>query len=727
MTRAVGSIPQEPVAFQLRPGLLAKLDPTGPGESLVRAIVGMPGVGKTQLAAEYARARLAEGWRLVAWVNAGDAGTLLAGLAAIADAAGLSEACTRREADDLGRAVRHRLETDGDRCLIVFDNASDPGLLRPFIPSGGAQVLITSRELTPDIGTSISVEVFTADEALAFLARRTGLADAAGAAALAAELRQLPIGLAQAAAVIAGQRLAYDAYLERLRTLPVEEYPNQEEGQPYPHGVAEAVQLSVDAVRMADRAGVCTRVMDVMAGLAAAGIRRDLLHSAGRVGLLASGGDRVEADLVDRALEQLADGSLLSFSLDGETIMAHCLVIRTVRDGLARKKRMTAVCRAAALVLEARARALTESRDRPAVRDIPQQVAALSDNVTELLDNTAVPAGEAEELTRVLLRLRSFALRYLIELGENAQQAITVGESLTADLERVLGPDHPDTLTTRNYLAAAYQDAGRAAEAITVLEQVLTARERVLGHDHPDTLTNRNNLAAAYQDAGRATEAITVLEQVLTARERVLGHDHPDTLTNRNNLATAYREVGRAEDAIRLHEQTLVASERVLGHDHPDTVGALYNLALAYWAAGRIAGAVPVFERVLAARERLLGHDHPGTLTSRNNLATAYWAAGRTAEAIPLHEQVLAARERVLGHDHPGTLTSRNNLGAAYRDAGRIAEAISLFEEVLAARERVLGHDHPGTRTTRDNLAIARSKRAKRNRARNTSRLQTTH
>jgi tetratricopeptide (TPR) repeat protein len=644
----------------------------------------MRGVGKTQLAAEYARARLAEGWRLVAWVDAGDAGTLLAGLAAIADAAGLSEACTRREADDLGRAVRHRLETDGDRCLIVFDNASDPDLLRPFIPSGGAQVLITSRELTPDIGTSISVEVFTADEALAFLTRRTGLADVAGAAALAAELRQLPIALAQAAAVIAGQRLAYDAYLERLRTLPVEQYLDREEGQPYPHGVAEAVLLSVDAVQMADRAGVCTRVMDVMAGLAAAGIRRDLLHSAGRVGLLASGGDRVEEDLVDRALEQLADGSLLSFSLDGETIMAHCLVMRTVRDGLARKKRMTAVCRAAALVLEARARALTESRDRPAVRDIPQQVAALSDNVTALLDNTAVPAGEAEELTRVLLRLRSFALRYLIELGENAQQAITVGESLTADLERVLGPDHPDTLTTRNYLAVAYQDAGRA------------------------------------------TEAITLFEQVLAARERVLGHDHPDTLTTRNNLATAYREVGRAEDAIRLHEQTLIASERVLGHDHPDTVGVLYNLALTYWATGRVAGAVPVFERVLAARERLLGHDHPGTLTSRNNLATAYWAAGRTAEAIPLHEQVLAARERVLGHDHPDTLTSRNNLGAAYRDAGRIAEAISLFEEVLAARERVLGHDHPGTRTTRDNLAIARSKRAKRNRGRNTSRLQTT-
>ena len=78
-----------------------------------------------------------------------------------------------------------------------------------------------------------------------------------------------------------------------------------------------------------------------------------------------------------------------------------------------------------------------------------------------------------------------------------------IGERLVADQERVLGPDHPDTLAARNNLAVAYQDAGRTAEAITLHEQTLAARERVLGPDHPDTLTSRNNLAIAYQAAGR--------------------------------------------------------------------------------------------------------------------------------------------------------------------------------------------------------------------------------
>src|SRR5271166_303547 len=633
----VGDIPREAPGFQPRPDLLAELDRVDKG---VQLLTGTLGAGSTQLAAAYARAKLAAGWRLVAWVNAENTGNLLAGLAAVADTVELSVGGSRRDAADAGRIVRHWLETDGDNCLLVFDDAENPDVLREFVPVGAARVLITStRQLSATRQASVSVDVFSADEALTFLAGPTGLDDAGKAAAVAAELGHLPLALAQAAAVIAGHRLAYGAYLDRLRTLPVQEHLTQQEGQAYPPGVAGAVLLSLQAVWAADRAGVSTRMLEIMAVLSAAGVRRELLHIAGQAGVLASGGHRVSAAQVDRALEWLSHRSLLSFSLDGQTVIMHRLVAQVVRDWLAHRERLAAVCRVAASVLEARAITLGRSQDRPAVRDVPQQVKAL-------LENTAGLAGEADkELARILLRLQFVALYHLIELGDSTPQAISVGEPLTADLERLLGPDHPDTLNSRNSLAAAYLAAGRVTDAIPLFEQTLAGRERLLGPDHSDTLTSRNNLASAYQDAGRAADAIPLLEQTLATRERLLGIGHPRTLSSRSNLASAYRDGGRVAEAISLLEQTLADRERVLGPEHPDTRTSRKNLATAHQGGGQATQAIPLFEPTSSGWPRILRPEHPDTQTSRKNLANAYWDGGQVAEDISPVEQVVAVRE----------------------------------------------------------------------------------
>jgi RNA polymerase sigma factor (sigma-70 family) len=633
----VGDIPLEPPGFRSRAGLLAKLDRAEARVLVIYPATGLLGLGTTRLAAAYARAKLADGWRLVAWVNAAETSSLQTGLAAVAEATGLTSGGSGRDIADAGQAVRHLLETDGDRCLLVFDDVADPEALRPFVPADGtAQVLITStRQPTANLATAVPVDMFSADEALSFLTGRTGLDDEAGAAAVAAVLGHLPLALALAVPVISGQRHGYARYLDRLQTIPTEVFLTGDEGQPYPHGVVRAVLLSLAVIRAADKTGMCTRVIEIMAVLSAAGVRRELLHVAGRAGVLASGGHRVEAALVDRVLEWLSDRSLLTFSLDGQTVMMHRLVAQVVREGLVRRRRLETVCWVAASVLEAHAIAVVGSQDRPAVRGIPQQV-------TALLDHTAGLAGEADEdPAKLLLRLRFMALYHLIELGDSAPQAIAVGEPLTADLERLLGPDHPDTLNSRNSLAAAYLAAGRVADAIPLFEQTQVVLQRQLGPDHPDTLTSQNNLASAYQDAGRVAEAIQLYEQNLAVREGLPGPDHPSTLNSRGNLAAAYLAAGRVADAIELFEQTLAGRDRVLGHDHPDTQTSRKNLAKAY----RVADAMPL-DQTLTGRQQVLGHDHPNTPTPRKNLATtAYRDGGRGVKAIPPVEQTLAARE----------------------------------------------------------------------------------
>jgi len=651
----VGDIPGEPPGFRPRAGLLAELDRTGTQVSVLHPVTGLQGLGVTQLAAAYARAKMAAGWRLVAWVNAADTGSLLAGLAAVADATGLADSDSERGIADAGAAVRRGLEADGDRCLLVFDDVPDPEILRAFVPvRGTARVLITStRRQAADLGSNVPVDAFSAQEASAFLARRTGLHDEAGAAEVGAVLGHLPLALSLAAPLIAGRRPGYGWYLDRLQATSADVSLTRDDGQPYPPGVAEAVLLSLQAVRTADRTGLCTRVMEIMAVLSSAGVRRELLYAAGQAGVLASSDRRVAAGLVDRVLEWLSDRSLLTLSVDGQTVILHRLVARVIREGLARRQMLTAVYEAAAFVLDLYSRALVGSQDRPAVRGILRQV-------TALLDSLAGPAPEVDqELGWLLLRLRFTAFYHALELRDSPAQAIAVGEPLTADLERRLGPDHPDTLNSRNSLAAAYLAAGRVAEAIPLFEQILDVRQRMLGPGHPDTLTSQNNLASAYQDAGRPAEAIRLYELNLEVRERLLGPDHLRTLTSRGNLAAAYRDAGRAAEAIPLLEQTLAGRERVLGPDHADTRTSRKNLASAYQDAGRAAEASPLLEQTLAGREPVLRSDNPDTQTSPENLADPSLTADRAAGATPPTGQAVAAQKSHLpdgaaGHVLPG-------------------------------------------------------------------------
>ena len=292
--------------------------------------------------------------------------------------------------------------------------------------------------------------------------------------------------------------------------------------------------------------------------------------------------------------------------------MMHRLVAQVVRNGLARRGRLGAVCWVAASVLEAHAIAVAGPQDRAAVRRIPQQVTALLDHTAELAEEPD------DELAEILLRLRFISLYHLIELGDSAPQAIAVGETLTRDLERALGPGHPDTLNARNSLAAAYLTADRVADAIPLFERTLAVLVSQLGPDHPDTLTSQNNLASAYQDAGRVAEAIQLYELNLAERERLLGADHPGTLVSRGNLAAAYLAAGRAAEAIPLLEQTLASRERVLGPDHPDTRTSRRNLAKAYQDAGRADEAIPLLEQTPADRPRVLRPDHPRIRASRS-------------------------------------------------------------------------------------------------------------
>ena len=336
---------------------------------------------------------------------------------------------------------------------------------------------------------------------------------------------------------------------------------------------------------------------------------------------------------------------------------------------------------------------LRDLQDAP--RELPERVRLYQAYRT--LDPHQIP-------TQTQFEIRHHGANALGHSG-NTNEAITELEALLTDQVRVLGPDNPDTLTTRNNLATWLGEAGRVHEAIAAFEVLLTDQVRVLGADNPSTLTTRHNLATWLGEAGRVDEAIAAFEVLLADRVRVLGADNPSTLTTRHNLATWLGDAGRVHEAIAALEVLLTDQVRVLGADHPDTLATRSNLAGWLGEAGRVDEAIAAFEVLLADRVRVLGADHPFTLATRSNLAGWLGEAGRVDEAIAAFEVLLTDQVRVLGADHPDTLSTRNNLTFMLGEAGRVDEAIAAFEVLLADRVRVLGADHPFTLTTRGNLA----------------------
>ena len=609
-------IPAVTEFFAGRDELLGRLAGHGSRRTsvLTQSMSGLGGVGKTTLAAALCREQ-AQVVDIVWWLRSESETTLIADLAELAGELGLTGAGGENLALAAERASR-ALEREPRSWLLVFDNAESDDLVHRFTPRRGeGRVLLTTRRRSfRRLGPVVDVDVFDPATAEGFLRARVAdtnpvAAQEPQAALVARRLGGLPLALEQAGAYVAYSPLrSFAAYLDLLDEVDGDPFVD---GRPldYQATATTTWRVSIDAT--ARRAPVAPKIMAAFAYLAPAPIPIACFVDLADHPYLAA-----TVAAVTAAIDELYAYSLIT--IEHQAISVH----RVVRDA-ARRPGDPAAAR---FVVDALRRVHPEDVARPgtwpACAELLAHVQHVAGNATD--DD---PAASAE--IGWLLDRAGQALDY----AGAAVQAIPLLEQAAHLDIKILGGDHPDTLQSRNNLAAAYWAAGRNSEAITVLEANLTDRERLLGGDHRDTLNSRNNLAAVYRAAGRTDEAITLLEANLADRERLLGPDHPDTQTSRNNLAAAYRAVGRTDEALTLHQTNLADLQRLLGPDHPNTLQSRNNLAETYQAAGRTDEAITLLEANLADRERLLGPDHPDTLTSRNNLAAAYRAAGHTDES----------------------------------------------------------------------------------------------
>ena len=641
----VWNVPARNPGFTGRDGLLAEMRKRllAGDRAVVQALHGMGGMGKTQLAMEYAY-RFAGAYELAWWVNSEQAALIGDQFAVL----GAELRCVK--ADATVEAVRAAVLAElrqGGQWLLVFDNAESPGDVRGWLPGGGGHVLITSRDRRwGAIAAPVEVDVLARAESIAILQNEVPGLSADDADRLADALGDLPLAVAQAAGFIAETGIAAADYLDLLRTraaeLLTENVPDF-----YPRSLAAATQLIADRLAADDPAAA--ELANLCAFLGPEPVPEDLFTSVpGELpGELAA---RAADPLAWRqALAQLARQSLAR--IDPRGLVMHRLTQAILRD------RLTPAQAAAA---RACTEAILAAAD-PGDPGNPVTWPRWAQLMPHLLAADLAAAGNPG-----LRWMACNACGYLLARGDT-RTAHDLATDLRQHWRDRLGDDHENTRAAVLYLAWALQDMGLYAEARELDEDTLARVRRLFGDDDLHTLVSANNLANKLRDLGEYQAARELDEDTLARRRRVLGEDHPVTLSSASNLAVDLWKLGEYQAARELDEDILARYRQVLGEDHPDTLASAHGLAADLASLDEYQAARELDQDTLARRRRVLGEDHPRTLSSANNLAADLRFLGEYQAARELDQDTLARRRRVLGEDHPVTLSSASNLAADLR------------------------------------------------------------
>ncbi|KAJ5901577.1 hypothetical protein N7495_002105 [Penicillium taxi] len=201
-------------------------------------------------------------------------------------------------------------------------------------------------------------------------------------------------------------------------------------------------------------------------------------------------------------------------------------------------------------------------------------------------------------------------------IAESKEMALKSREERLASF----GARAEETLDSSAMLATVYRLEGMWKEAEQLEVQVMETRKTKLGADHPDTLTSMANLASTYRNQGRWEEAEQLEVQVMEISKTKLGADHPDTLTSMANLASTYQSQGRWEEAEQLKVQVMETSKTKLGADHPDTLTSMANLAFTWKSSGQHTDAIDLLKACVVKQQQILGLSHPRTKSNSNTL-----------------------------------------------------------------------------------------------------------
>jgi tetratricopeptide (TPR) repeat protein len=669
------------LARQLKGGEVSAIGHVEPA-----AATGLGGIGKTQLACEFAHryGRYFAGG--VFWMSFADPAAVPTEVAASGRWLNLDPRYEELPVERQVDLVRQAWQSPLPR-LLVFDNCEEEELLdrwRP--PFGGARVLLTSRRARwePTLGVRVlALGTLTRAESLELLRKyRPDLpADDPALGAIADELGDLPLALHLAGSFLARYADAAPGrpseYLASLRRSGLLDHPSLQgkasKISPTRHeaNVARTFALSFERLEPGDATDALAIVLLRRVAWLAPGepIPRELLFALAGIG-------QANADAALRgedALGRLTELGLLE-SQGGRGWRVHQLVAAFAQRTTESEEDRVAVEQA----VTARARGL--------VIGFPHPLSAWESHLRVM----AQRAWEREDA--IVASLCNILGSHLQQIGDYTG-ALPYLERALAVRRKVLGPEHADTSESLNNLGVLLRSLGDLAGARACQEEALAIRARA-GPESLDSATTLNNLGVVLRMQDDLAAAHSCLTRALAIRSSALGPEHPDTAQSMMNLAMLLRKEKDFTTALSLNEQALAIRETALGPEHPDVAKSLSVAGSLFRQQGDLAKAREYFTGALKLRERLLGPEHPDVVYSLNVLGGLLVEQKNLVEALPLLRRVLEIRERSLGPEHPETVSSLSKVGFVLWKQGNFAAARPCYERLLPIREKLLGPEH---------------------------------